>query len=81
MDSRIRALAEAEAASRLRSHPEATLGIRAILALTEAPQLACGHLDGFLPPDHPDPEACIAARQARVDALWATLQRHASGRA
>jgi hypothetical protein len=60
---------------RTRTHPEEHSTIAQMEAITEAPMAPCGHLVGFLPAGHPeDPEACIAARQAHVDALMAALR-------
>lgn len=78
-DFRIRIRAEAEAAARLRAHPDEHLPAAVMLDIADAPLLGCGHLEGYEPADHlADPEACIAARQAHVDRLLEKLRRDAS---
>jgi hypothetical protein len=56
---------EAEAAMRLRPHPEAGLPLDLVEAISVARLLPCGHLEGFEPPEHADgPRQCLEAAQA-----------------
>lgn len=66
---RIRTLTEVATATSLRRHPEERLTTDVMQAILDAPMAACGHLVGFLPPNHPDPAACVQQRQLHVAEL------------
>lgn len=68
IDLRMRTLAEVDAATRLRAHPEQRLPPELMRAIMDAPMGPCGHLVGFEPPDHlSDAQACLAAFPPRRD--------------